>query len=328
MFYFVLTLTMTFLFTVLMTRGLIPRLRSIKMGQKILEIGPRWHKSKEGTPTMGGLSFLLATLFVTLTVGIYVAVNGRFGDETKLFLVLGMALLNGLIGLIDDFTKFVKKQNEGLTAKQKYLLQLGVAILFLAVMRRLGYARTAVEIPFFHVTWELGPIWYGFAALLITGMVNSVNLTDGIDGLASSVTFVVAAFFAVLSFSMQNFPGVYTSALVLGSCLGFLIYNFYPAKIFMGDTGSLFLGGMVTGIALVLDQPLILLLVGIMYVMESVSVILQVMVYKLTPTHRRLFRMAPIHHHFEQCGWSELKIVFVFSGITVLASLLAWIGLH
>ena len=323
-------LVLTFVLTVCILRPLIPFLKSKKMGQKILEIGPRWHKSKEGTPMMGGLSFIGASLCVMILVLAACAVWGSVTEVLPAVLVLAYGVLNALIGFIDDSAKLRKKQNEGLTARQKYLLQLFAAALFLIFLSLTGVITTELVIPFVGVTWELGIFYYIIALLLLTGIVNAVNLTDGIDGLSSSVTLVVGMFFSAAAFfadSVQNpaAAGI-LGAWLIGGTLGFLVYNFYPARIFMGDTGSLFLGAMVVGTAFILGNPLIIVVCGIIYICEAASVILQVGYFKLTHG-KRLFKMAPIHHHFEKCGWNEVKIVAVFSAVTALFCAAAWFGL-
>ena len=310
--------------TVAALRLLIPKLRSMKMGQKILDIGPRWHKSKEGTPTMGGLAFAVPVTVVTAAA---IAVAPALGIDipvAPVLLTLLLAVGNGVIGVIDDLTKFKKKQNEGLTAPQKYALQLAMAGAFLALLRLYGTPDTAVSIPFTDIHLELGWFYYVFALIFITGIINSVNLTDGIDGLASSVTLVVAVFLSVLGFTYAKYDAALLGGVTVGATLGFLVYNFYPARIFLGDTGSLFLGGIVAGAAFVIDSPLCMAIAGIIYICEALSDIIQVGVYKLT--HKRVFKMAPIHHHFEKCGWSEKKIVFAFSAVTLIASAIAYLG--
>lgn len=325
--YFIITLVLTFALTVTTARLLIPGLKSHKMGQKILDIGPRWHKSKEGTPTMGGLSFIIASLFVVLTAGLYGCfIYNDNGAALKLALTLAMAYLNGLIGFLDDYMKFIKKQNEGLRAGQKFLLQLLVAGGYLLLMELSGSLDTSLYIPYADISVELGIVYYLFALVLLTGIVNSVNLTDGIDGLASTVTFIVAAFFAVAAFRFGAWETVFLSALTAGACLGFLVYNFYPARVFMGDTGSLFLGGLVVGAAFMINNPAIIFIAGLIYLIESASVMIQVTYFKLTGG-KRFFKMAPIHHHFEKCGWSEIKIVAVFGVTTAVMCIAAYFGL-
>lgn len=315
---------LVFVLTVAALRLLIPKLRSMKMGQKILDIGPRWHKSKEGTPTMGGIAFAVPVTVVTAAALALAPTLGINVPTAPVLLTLLLAVGNGAIGVIDDLTKFRKKQNEGLTAPQKYALQLAMAGAFLALLRLYGTPDTTVSVPFTDIHLELGWFYYVFALIFITGIINSVNLTDGIDGLASSVTLVVAAFLSVLGFTYVNNGAVLLGGVTVGATLGFLVYNFYPARVFMGDTGSLFLGGIVAGAAFVIDSPLCIAIAGIIYICEAMSDIIQVGVYKLT--HKRVFRMAPIHHHFEKCGWSEKKIVFVFSAVTLIASAIAYFG--
>ena len=297
---------------------LIPFLRALKAGQSIKEIGPTWHMSKQGTPTMGGFMFMAAVTVVMVLFGWKDMAAGDFGG---LFVLL-FALVYGAIGFIDDYTKIKKKENTGLTAGWKFLLQLAVAIAFIALMRATHVLSPNLYIPFINVEIPLPwPVYMVFAAFVIVGCVNSVNLTDGLDGLAASVTLPVAIFFAVISaLWMKGSVGVFAAALA-----GFLIYNFHPAKVFMGDTGSLFLGGAVCGMAFALDMPLILILVGIIYIAETMSDIIQVGYFKITHG-KRIFRMAPLHHHLEMGGWSEVRIVFVFAGITLAFCLLAFVG--
>ena len=325
-FYFLAALVCEFLLTVVVARILIPKLKSMKLGQQILDIGPRWHKSKEGTPTMGGISFIVAAVVTSVILGAAMCISGRSEGLSKMIIILLAAAANGAIGVVDDLTKFHNHRNEGLTASQKYLLQLVTAAAFLAAMKLTGNLSTELYIPFVGTTIELGIFYYVFSMILITGIVNSVNLTDGIDGLASSVTLAVGAFFAVASFRLGMLPEAVISGITIGACLGFLIYNFYPARVFMGDTGSLFLGGLVVGMAYMINNPLIIVVVGIVYIIETLSVMLQVGYFKLTHG-KRLFKMSPIHHHFEKCGWSELKIVGVFSLVTIIAGALALLGI-
>lgn len=323
---FFVLLAAVFVFTVLILRKLIPVLKSRKIGQKIYDIGPRWHKGKEGTPIMGGVGFIIPSVAAFAVLWAVYAAYGRADELVPAALTMGLALLNGLIGFFDDYTKLIKKQNEGFLAWQKFSLQLIVAGLYLWAMSVLGYTDTSLVIPYAGIELELGIFYYVFAILLITGMVNGVNLTDGIDGLSSSVTAVVGCFFAVAAFSRELPELSATAATVIGGTCGFLMYNFYPAKVFMGDTGSLYLGGMVVGMAFNLQSPLIIVVAGLVYICEIASDILQVGFFKLTHG-KRLFKMAPIHHHFEKCGWSEVKIVAVFSAAAVIFCLAAWFGL-
>lgn len=320
---------LTFAVTVIISHFLIPVLSSRKMGQRILDIGPRWHKNKEGTPTMGGLAFIAASLVAGCAFCAFLYINEGFATAAPLIMTLAMSTASGFIGMIDDRAKLRKKQNEGLTAAQKFLLQLVVSAIYLLGMFLFGGLTTELYIPFVGVTIDFGVFYYAIALLLLCGMMNSVNLTDGIDGLASSVTLVVSLFFGAAAFFSKGStdPGLaLVSALMLGSTAGFLVYNFYPARVFMGDTGSLFLGGLVVGAAFLMNNPLIVVVCGIVYICETASDILQVLYFKISGG-KRIFKMAPIHHHFEKCGWSEIKIVAVFSIVTALFCAVAWFGL-
>ena len=315
-----------FLFALYLGRVLIPWLKSMKTGQKIREIGPRWHKGKEGTPAMGGLIFILTAFMGVVGLGL------AFGKWTSA-LVFAFALVFGAIGFVDDYCKVKKKQNEGLTAPQKLMLQLAASALYLYILYRTGHLTGSLWIPFTRVVWDI-PIWVyiAFSIFVIVGCVNAVNLTDGIDGLASGVTIPVMVFFLVTAIAVKKAELAVFPAVLLGGLAGFLFYNFHPAKVFMGDTGSLFLGGAVCGMAFALDMPLILILVGLVYIVETVSVILQVGYFKLTKRLRadhqgqRIFKMTPIHHHFEMCGWSEVKIWIVFVSVSILMCLIAYLS--
>jgi len=318
----ILTILCAFALTVLLGRWVIPMLHALKAGQSIREIGPKWHEVKAGTPTMGGIMFILPVIVFPVAFGWK---DMMAGDRTHL-MVLGLALVYGLIGFADDFVKVKLKRNLGLTALQKLILQLAAAFGFLALLYQSGSLHTELYLPFFQLYWKLPwAVYMVLASFVIVGCVNAVNLTDGVDGLASGVTLPVMVFFAVTAcaWGMEGL-GLVPAALI-GGLLGFLCYNFHPAKVFMGDTGSLFLGGAVCGMAFALDMPLILLLVGIVYIVETLSVILQVGYFKLTHG-KRIFRMTPIHHHFEMGGWCEEKIFWVFTGVTVLACAAAWLG--
>ena len=314
---------LSFLIASLMGKKLIPFLHKLKYGQTILDIGPKWHKNKQGTPTMGGIMFIASTIVSTVIVVLVYrfAANGYISTDNAnammFFLPAGlaMAVLYGAIGFIDDYIKVVKKRNLGLTAKQKLVLQFAVAISYLATLTLCGYG-TETYIPFVGMV-DIGFLYYVIAAIVIVGIVNAVNLTDGIDGLDGSITFFVALFFMMIA-SIMNLGGISIEAAALaGGCLGFLVWNFHPAKVFMGDTGSLFLGGMVCALAFSLKMPILIIPMGIMYLVEMFSVMLQVTYFKLTHG-KRLFKMSPIHHHFEMSGWSETKIVVVFSAVTVV----------
>ena len=318
----VISIVAAFVITALAGRWLIPVLRRMKAGQSIKEIGPTWHMTKQGTPTMGGLMFIFGTAVMVAVLG---WPDFTAGDLGGAFVFL-FALVFGIIGYIDDYFKVKKHENTGLTAAQKFLLQLAAAVLFTVLLRNFGYLTPDLYIPFVNVTFPIPwPLYMVFAAFVMVGCVNAVNITDGIDGLAAGVTVPVMVFFTAVAVLWQHEElGIFSGAL-LGGLLAFLIYNFHPAKVFMGDTGSLFLGGAVCGLAFGLDIPLVLILVGIIYIAETLSDIIQVGYFKLTHG-KRIFRMAPLHHHLEMGGWSEVKLVTVFTGITLLACLLAFWG--
>ena len=298
---------------------LLPILRALKAGQSIREVGPTWHNNKAGTPMMGGLMFIFATVICLL-------VSIPAMKDFSVFYVLILGLCFGLVGFLDDFFKAKFKRNLGLTSIQKACLQMAVSAIFLYILYKEGIMTASLYIPFLNVTWEIHPLIYIFFAMFVfVGCVNAVNLTDGLDGLATSVTLPVMVFFTAAAVMMGKTNLALFPAALVGGLAAFLIYNFKPAKCFMGDTGSLFLGGAVCGLAFALDMPLILIFVGIIYIIETLSVILQVGYFKLTHG-KRLFKMAPIHHHFEKCGWSEEKIVFIFAGVTIAFCALAWIG--
>ena len=300
---------------------LLPVLRALKAGQSIREVGPTWHNYKAGTPMMGGLMFIGA-LILCLLIAIPTV------KDHSVYFVLGMSLCFGLIGFVDDFCKMKKKQNEGLTSIQKLLLQLAVSALFLYLMYKTGGMETKLYIPFVNIWIEnIHPLVYIlFAMFVMVGCDNAVNLTDGVDGLSSSVTIPVMVFFAAAAFSMGKMDLALLPAGMVGGLIGYLFYNWHPAKVFMGDTGSLFLGGIVCGMAFALDMPLILILVGFVYICETLSVILQVGYFKLTHG-KRLFKMSPIHHHFEMCGWKEEKIVLTFAAVSAIMCVIAWFGI-
>ncbi len=317
----------SFALTAILSRCIIPILRAKKAGQPIRAEGPKSHYSKAGTPTMGGIGFIMAIAIVFTGMSIWFAIGKRQNELIPLALTMALAVMNGMIGFFDDYKKLMKKQNEGLKAGQKFALQILAAIVYVALLKLLGYINTELHVPFIDKSVELGPVYYIFAVILIVGVVNSVNLTDGLDGLASSVTLVVALFFgAVALFAIPNVSLGLIASAVIGATLGFLIYNHHPAQVFMGDTGSLFLGGMVTGAAFIINEPMIILIAGGVYIFEVISDILQVSYFKITKG-KRIFKCAPIHHHFEACGWSEVKIVVVFSTVTAALCVLAWFGL-
>ena len=314
---------LSFAVTVLTGHFLIPELRKLKAGQSIREDGPTWHAGKSGTPTMGGLMFIFGIFVTILLLGWNVMLSGSF---LHLY-VFAFAAIFGLIGFLDDFEKVKHHQNLGLTAVQKFVLQLAAAVVFLCLMRYEGMLTPNLYIPFLDTQLILPWIVYMiFAAFVIVGTVNAVNITDGIDGLAGSVTVPVALFFSVVAtwWGYEKDLGIFSAAMV-GGLIGFLVYNFHPARVFMGDTGSLFLGGAVAGLAFAYDMPLVLLLVGIVYICETLSDIIQVTYFKATHG-KRFFKMAPLHHHFELCGWSEVKLVTIFTFVSALFCMLALWG--
>lgn len=323
---FVLTAVGVFLLTVLTEWRLIPILRSHKAGQRILEIGPRWHKSKEGTPTLGGIGFILPALVASAVFFTVRAIRGTASSEIPLALTLAFAVANGAIGFIDDYCKLVKKQNEGLTWKQKLVLQITVAAAYVAVMGYTGAVGTVIDLPFGDRVLNFGWFFYPFSVVVLVGVVNGGNLTDGIDGLASSVTAVIGGLFALVAFAWHDASTGLLSAILLGGTLGFLVFNFHPAKVFMGDTGSLFLGALVIGGAFMLRAHFAGLILSGVFIFEMLSSFLQVIWFKITGG-KRLFRMAPFHHHLEKCGWNEYAIVGFFSACEALLCLLAWFAL-
>ncbi len=325
----VLAAVIAFGVTALLGIWFVPLAKRIKFGQTIREIGPKWHSEKDGTPTMGGILFIIG-IAVAMCVCLPLLYANQSSSttlgmaETPLMMVkvIGgglMALAFGVIGLIDDYIKVVKKRNLGLTAIQKLVLQFLAAAAYLASIILAGGDSSTI-IPFVGSV-QLGVVYWVLALLLIVGMVNAVNFTDGIDGLNGSVTFFVSIFFMLIAgFMMASGMSLFAAACA-GGCMGFLLWNFNPAKVFMGDTGSLFLGGAVCAMAFGLNVPILLLPMGLVYLIEICSVVLQVIYFKATHG-KRLFKMSPIHHHFEMCGWSEMKICVVASGITMLMGIL------
>ena len=315
----IVTVVGAYVLTLILGRVLLPVLRALKAGQSIRDVGPTWHNYKSGTPMMGGLFFILSAV-------ICLVCNIGFMKDYSVFYTLLLTLCFGAVGFMDDFFKMKKKQNMGLSSMQKALLQMAVSALYLYIMYRQGAMNCDLYIPFVNVTIPVHPIVYIFFAMFVmVGCDNAVNLNDGVDGLCASVTLPVMAFFAVVAYLSGKVELALLPAALVGGLLAYLVYNFHPAQVFMGDTGSLFLGGVVCALAFALDMPLILILVGFVYIVETLSVILQVGYFKLTHG-KRIFKMAPIHHHYEMCGWSEEKIVFVFAGVSALMCLIAWFG--
>ena len=300
---------------------LLPVLRALKAGQSIRAEGPTWHNSKAGTPMMGGLMFIFTAVLCLLF-------SIPMMEDFSVLYVLILGLCFGLVGFLDDFCKAKYKRNLGLTSIQKALLQMAVSAIYLYLLYKGSILTCDLYIPFFDVTVYIHPIAYIFFAMFVmVGCVNAVNLTDGIDGLCGSVTMPVMVFFTAAAVAMGKLEMALLPASLVGGLIGYLFYNWHPAKVFMGDTGSLFLGGIVCGLAFALDMPLVLVLVGMVYILETLSVILQVSYFKLTHG-KRLFKMSPIHHHFEMCGWKEIRICFVFSAVSAVMCLVAWVSIQ
>ncbi|AKN33984.1 phospho-N-acetylmuramoyl-pentapeptide-transferase [Clostridium carboxidivorans P7] len=296
---------------------IIPLLHKLKFGQSIREEGPKSHQKKSGTPTMGGIIFILSS-FITMAL-----VVKKPGDEAMIALYAFVAF--GVIGALDDGLKIIQKKNLGLRAYQKMILLLGASGWFAYYAAKNPDIGTSIIVPFAHRTVNLGWFYIPFIVIYFAAVTNSVNLTDGLDGLATSITLLVMTFFSLVSFAMGHYTLAIFCAVVAGALLGFLRYNAFPAGVFMGDTGSLALGGAVAAVALILKLPLLVIIVGGIYVMEALSVILQVASFKLTG--KRIFKMSPIHHHFELSGWHETKVVSVFCIVTVVLCLFAFLSL-
>lgn len=312
-------LVIAFCVAVVVAPVLIPWLHRLKFGQQILEDGPVWHKNKQGTPTMGGVIFILGVSAASL-----VAMLVRL-DVHYLFMFL-ISLGFGVIGFIDDYIKVVKKRNLGLIAWQKLLLQCALAAIYVLGLVYIGELNTEVIIPFVKNS-VIMPWWLyiPFVIVVMIATVNSVNLTDGLDGLATVITIVVTLFFGIVGLFVDSASAFFAAA-VIGGLLAFFIFNRHPAKVFMGDTGSLFLGGVVSTLAIGLKMPLILIIVGFVYLFEALSVILQVASFQLTG--KRIFKMSPIHHHFEMCGWKENKIVAVFKLVTIILCIVGFLAVR
>ena len=324
-----------FLITWLVGIFLIPLLHKLKYGQTILDIGPKWHKAKkEGTPTMGGISFIFA-VSVCFAVGmiVFAFTGADFTGAGKRELIVSvsgmiMAVLFGFVGFLDDFIKVRKKRNEGLTPIQKIILQVMIIAAYFTTIYISGFASTVISFPG-GTQWDMGLFYYPVMGLGILYIVNAVNLTDGIDGLCSSVTVIYAAAFAVISGLLGMFGETLIAFCTAGALLGFLMWNFPPAKVFMGDTGSMFLGGVVCALGVGCKTEFLMVIAGIVYFLEALSVLIQTTVFKITKKihhtkeGKRLFKMTPIHHHFEMSGWSEIKIDAVFTFTAVLFGALA-----
>lgn len=300
-------LVVALIITIIATPLFIPVLQRIKAGQSIREEGPQSHMIKSGTPTMGGIVLIAAVVITCLVIT---------NLNTDMVIILAAFLGFGFLGFLDDFVKVSMKRNLGLTARQKILLQIAIAVGLAFYQAKVSIYGTTIAIPFTDVYWDLGVFYVPFIAFVVVAMANGVNLTDGLDGLASGVTMIVTLFLALVgsAFHFQS-AAVFCSALT-GACLGFLTFNKHPAKVFMGDTGSMALGGGVAAAAIIMNIELIIPIAGGVYVAEALSVILQVWYFKKTGG-KRLFKMAPIHHHFELCGWKETKVVAVFWLVTI-----------
>jgi len=317
----ILPAMLAFVVSGIVCKLMLPMLYKLKFGQYIREDGPQAHLKKQGTPTMGGIGFVISTILVSLVF--------MLKDPSTVSKVLPVLLVMvgfGLVGFLDDYIKVALKHNEGLKPKQKLAAQLLIAALFCWYLMSRDVPGIAMKIPFLTMELNLGWLFIPAYLIIVLGTDNGVNLTDGLDGLNSTVTMVVAIFFTVVSLRMGAGIEAVTAA-VAGSLAGFLLYNSYPAKVFMGDTGSLALGGFVVSSAFMTNTPIFIVLCGIIYLVETVSVILQVGYFKKTGG-KRLFKMAPIHHHFEACGWSETRIVTVFGLVTAMGCLLALVGLR
>ena len=312
----IIPIFISFIISVILGPFVIPFLRKLKVGQTERVEGVQAHLKKAGTPTMGGVIFLVSIIITSL---FYVK------DYPKIIPVLLITIGFGIIGFIDDYLKVVLRRSDGLLPKQKMLLQIIVTAIFAFYVIKIANVPLTLLIPFSGGKyWDIGWVAIPLMFVAIIGTVNGTNFTDGLDGLATSVTVIVAAFFTAVAVGTKSGLEPITS-IVVGALLGFLLYNVYPAKIFMGDTGSLALGGFVSGVAYMLQMPLFIIIVGLIYLVEVLSVIIQVTYFKKTGG-KRIFKMAPIHHHFELCGWSETRVVAVFTIITVMLCLLAYMG--
>ena len=311
----VMAIVISFIVASILGPIIIPLLHKLKFGQNIRQEGPKSHLKKAGTPTIGGLIFIFATI-ITMFITV-----GNPTDEAMIALYSFVGF--GFVGFLDDLLKIIKKKNEGLTSGQKMILLLIVSGFLTWYAYK--YIGTSINIPFLNGQINFGLFYIPFVMFYFAGVTNAVNLTDGLDGLATSVTVLVTTFLGIISYNLGHISLAIFCVALAGALLAFLRFNAFPARVFMGDTGSLALGGAVAMVALILKMPLILVLIGIIYVIETLSVILQVASFKLTG--KRIFKMAPIHHHFEQLGWSETKIVSVFSIITVVFCFIAFASL-
>ncbi|MED3573509.1 phospho-N-acetylmuramoyl-pentapeptide-transferase [Cytobacillus praedii] len=310
----IFTIIMGFLISALLSPLFIPFLRRLKFGQSIREEGPQSHLKKSGTPTMGGIMILLSITITTLVM------TSKFSEPTmKIYLLLLVTLGFGLLGFLDDFIKVVMKRNLGLTSLQKLLGQIVISVIFYLVLRQNEFS-TAIHIPLTDYSFDLGWFYVFFIIFWLVGFSNAVNLTDGLDGLLSGTAAIAFGAFAVLAWNLSQFEVSIFSVAVSGAVLGFLVFNAHPAKVFMGDTGSLALGGAIAAVAILTKLEIILIIIGGVFVIETLSVILQVISFKTTG--RRIFRMSPLHHHYELVGWSEWRVVVTFWTVGLLCAIL------
>ncbi|OLS42012.1 phospho-N-acetylmuramoyl-pentapeptide-transferase [Bacillus sp. MRMR6] len=308
------TILMGFLITVLLSPIFIPFLRRLKFGQSIREEGPKSHQAKTGTPTMGGIMILFSIILTTLVM------TGKFAEPTvKTYLMLLVTLGFGLLGFLDDFIKVVMKRNLGLTSKQKLLGQIIISVIFYLIYKQNGFP-TVITVPISGYTIDLGWFFVLFITFWLVGFSNAVNLTDGLDGLVSGTAAIAFGAFAVLAWNQSQIEVAIFSVAVAGAVLGFLVFNAHPAKVFMGDTGSLALGGAIATIAILIKLELLLVIIGGVFVIETLSVILQVISFKTTG--KRIFRMSPLHHHYELVGWSEWRVVVTFWSVGLIFAIL------
>jgi phospho-N-acetylmuramoyl-pentapeptide-transferase len=308
------TILMGFLITVLISPIFIPFLRRLKFGQSIREEGPKSHQKKSGTPTMGGVMILLSVIVTTMVM------TGKFAEPTvKTYLLLLVTFGFGLLGFLDDFIKVVMKRNLGLTSRQKLIGQIIISAIFYFIFKQNEFS-TEVAIPLTDISFDLGWFYFLFVTFWLVGFSNAVNLTDGLDGLVSGTSAIAFGAFAVLAWSLSQFEIAIFSVSVVGAVLGFLVFNAHPAKVFMGDTGSLALGGAIATVAILLKLEILLIIIGFVFVMETLSVILQVISFKTTG--KRIFRMSPLHHHYELVGWSEWRVVVTFWSVGLLCAIL------
>ncbi|WP_042456175.1 phospho-N-acetylmuramoyl-pentapeptide-transferase [Neobacillus dielmonensis] len=308
------TIIMAFLISVLLSPIFIPFLRRLKFGQSIREEGPKSHQKKSGTPTMGGIMILFSIIITTIVM------TGKFSEPTvKTYLLLLVTIGFGLLGFLDDFIKVALKRNLGLTSKQKLLGQIIISVIFYLVYRQSGFS-TEISIPFTNTTIELGWFFVLFIIFWLVGFSNAVNLTDGLDGLVSGTAAIAFGAFAVLAWNQSQMEIAIFSVAIVGAVLGFLVFNAHPAKVFMGDTGSLALGGAIAAISILTKLEILLIIIGGVFVIETLSVILQVASFKTTG--KRIFRMSPLHHHYELAGWSEWRVVVTFWSVGLIFAIL------